>query len=316
MALLADYAITPDVLDVASYSNVKECAARLENIREAMLKEGLVRDLRDGEWKNVFESDERFWHRRGKELVKKLKTQGRLVPCAPARPFRPANDNDWCAEALASHEVRPLQGGVIVTEQVKREHAKERLVARIERLSSAAWWTARGPSVTVRRTATDYEKHLDLVLRYSNLIVLIDPYLDPKKPRYRQIGKLLSHAGNRKPAPKIEIHRACYKGSEHRHKPQMHGDAAYFERRFRSALGKTLRDTDLQIEVFLWDDFHDRYLISNIIGIALQNGFDTTDAPDTVTRWARLSRDDRDDVRREFQRSSRLHKPQGDFKIP
>ena len=40
MALLADYAITPDVFDVMSYPNEEVCEARLELIREPMLTEG------------------------------------------------------------------------------------------------------------------------------------------------------------------------------------------------------------------------------------------------------------------------------------
>ena len=78
MPLLADYAITPDVFDKTSYSTADECAARLESIREAMLTEGLVRDLRDGEWRALFRSDERSWHPRGRELVKKLATRFEL----------------------------------------------------------------------------------------------------------------------------------------------------------------------------------------------------------------------------------------------
>ena len=80
MPLLADYAITPDVFDVASYSTAAECEARLDTIRQVMLTAGLVRDLRDGQWRGVFEPDARPWHRRGLELVKKLAVQGRLVP--------------------------------------------------------------------------------------------------------------------------------------------------------------------------------------------------------------------------------------------
>ena len=45
MPLLADYAITPDVFDVTSYSSGEVCSARLETIREAMLTEGLFRNL-------------------------------------------------------------------------------------------------------------------------------------------------------------------------------------------------------------------------------------------------------------------------------
>ena len=36
MPLLADYAITPDVFDVASYSTPRECEARLDNLRQVM----------------------------------------------------------------------------------------------------------------------------------------------------------------------------------------------------------------------------------------------------------------------------------------
>ena len=79
MPLLADYAITPDVFDVTSYSTPGECEARLDTVREAMLTEGLVRNLRDGEWGALFKSDDRPWHPRGTELVKKLTKQGRLV---------------------------------------------------------------------------------------------------------------------------------------------------------------------------------------------------------------------------------------------
>ena len=86
------------------------------------------------------------------------------------------------------------------------------------------------------------------------------------------------------------------------------GDPDYFKRRFRAALGAPLRETGLNAEVFIWDDFHDRYLISNIIGISLQNGFDTTTNPNSVTRWGRLGRDDRDGVRREFNRAGTQHK--------
>ena len=48
MPLLADYAITPDVFDVTSYSSEEVCGLYLGVIREAMLDDGLVRDLRDG----------------------------------------------------------------------------------------------------------------------------------------------------------------------------------------------------------------------------------------------------------------------------
>ena len=164
MALLADYAITPDVFDETSYSTADECAARIETIREAMLTEGVVRDLRDGAWSRLFLTEHgrrrkptalidakddapvRSWHRRGVEIVRKLHTQRRLVSWRAASLQSPADDGDWCAEALATHEDQPLSGGVIVTKSVKDRYAAEAVVARIDKLSSVSWWAERSPS--------------------------------------------------------------------------------------------------------------------------------------------------------------------------
>ena len=68
--------------------------------------------------------------------------------------------------------------------------------------------------------------------------------------------------------------------------------------------------------VFIWDDFHDRYLISDLVGILMANGLDTDNAPGVVTAWARLERDNRDDVQREFDPSAGRHKLQHRFTIP
>ena len=310
MPLLADYAITPDVFDVTSYSNDEACAASLETIREAMLTEGLVRDLRDGQWRSLFESGNRAWHRSGTELVKKLATQGRLIQHKPVLPNSPHNDQSWCAEALATHASRPLSGGVIVTETVKAGYANEPLVSRIDRLPSAQWWAARSPSVTLQRTLADYQKHLDPVLRCSNSILFIDPHLDPAKRGYHDFGALLALSGGRKPVPKIEIHRARKVWGSKRTFPM-----SYFEDRFHNALVGPLRMAGLQAEVFVWDRFHDRFLISNLIGISLPNGFDTNGRYQS-TRWTRLGRTDSDDIQREFDPSSDRHTLHGRFSIP
>ena len=125
MSLLADYAITPDVLDVASYSNEDACRQSLELIRETMLTEGLVRDLRAGEWRHLFEDNNRSWYRRGKELIGKLVKQNRLIPFVRALPNQPDDDQGWCAEALGTHQTFPFRGGVIVTESVKAAYPQD-----------------------------------------------------------------------------------------------------------------------------------------------------------------------------------------------
>ena len=129
MPLLAEYAITPDVFDVTSYSSVEVCGLHLREIGNVMRTEGLIRDLRAGEWRRLFVGDDRPWHRRGKELVRKLATQGRLVDFPPALTDAPVDDAAWCAEALATHSRLSLTGGIIATQRVKEAYRYETLVA-------------------------------------------------------------------------------------------------------------------------------------------------------------------------------------------
>ncbi len=303
MALLAGYAITPDVFDVNSYSTEDEYRVCLGTIREAMRNEGLVRDLRDGAWSDLLHEEGR--HRWGRELLKKMAKQGRLLRCRPVLPGPPADDLGWCAEALATEDLWPFDGGVITTESVKKVYSADSRVARIDRLASARWWASRSPSVRLgRRLAEDYERHLGPVLRFSNSLMFIDPHLDPTQRRYGSFGTLLQRAGNRVPAPQIEIHRVCYEGSGPGRRLPMREDHDYFRRAFRVLAGP-LRDAGLGAEVFIWSDFHDRYLLSNLVGISLPNGFDVSGAAGVATTWTRLGGEDRDDVQREFDPDAR-----------
>lgn len=305
--LLRDYAITPDVFDDTSYPHPAICDLALPLLQEVLLSEGLVRDLRSGGWRQVFASDGRPWHRRGKELLRKLAQQNRLVSFPPVLATAPASDLEWCEEALGSGRILPFRGGVIATEAVKAAYPDEPLVARIDRLTSAPWWAARSPSVTIPRRLAEYREHLDPVLRCANSLMFIDPHLDPVIRRYGEFAKLVLVAGNRVPAPAIEIHRVCYEGSGASRRFPMLNDPAYFEKRFRGALEAAIRDAGLRLDVFIWDDFHDRYLISDLLGISLPNGLDTTTDPRSVTRWTRLGREDRDDIQREFDQASQRH---------
>jgi len=313
MPLVAEYALTPDVFDVASYTSDEVCGVHLNVIREVMLTEGLVRGLRAGEWRALFASHGRPWHRRAKEVVRKLATQGRLIEVPAALVSAPAGDREWCAEALATHGVRPIAGGVVVTQAVKDSCAADPLVAPIDKLAATPWWTGRSSSVRLVRSLAAYKEHLDQILRCANSILFIDPHLDPGRHRYREFGNLLAHAGRRTPAPLIEIHRVCYEGSG----PSRRILAlAEIEHVFRDVLSTPLRSAGPNTEVFVWDDFHSRHVISNLIGTLMENGFDTSGGPNSITTWARLGPAHRDDVQREFDPASGCHTLRARFRIP
>ena len=313
MPLLADYAVTPDVFDKASYSCDEVCRLHLREIRDVLLAEGLLRDLRDGNWSQVLREDGRDWHP-AKGLVGKMVRQGRLVKHPCFRPTAPGTDVEWCEEALACHSSLPLLGGVIVTESVKEEHKDEPIVARIDRLSMTPWWRDRSPSARLERTRADYRAHLSPVLQHANSVMFIDPHLDPALPRYRALLEVILLAAGRSPPPLIEVHRVVYHGGG---RGRVLYAASDLTTRFLTAWGADLRAAGLSVEVKVWDDFHDRYLISNLVGIQVPNGFDTSNDPSQqITTWVRLGAKDRDDVQREFDPASHRHSLRYQFSVP
>jgi hypothetical protein len=301
MGLLAEYALTPDVFDSTAYSSEEVCGLHLQALRDVLLHEGLVRNLRSGDWVKTFDDSSRPWHQRGKELLKKLRTQHRTVVADATRPTPPQTDAEWCLEALGSHASHPL-AGVIASDATAAPHAGNVTVSSVNRLANAPWWAARSPSVRLGRTLSEYQAVLAPVLRYANSLVFIDPFIDPTDHhQYGGLIKILASLQARSVKPLIEIHRAAWYGGGNDKRPQVKDVAAALQ----PAIQAVAKSAGISVEVFLWDDFHDRYLITDLIGISLPHGFGTTKAPNAQTTWTRLGRDDRDSVQREFDPAHR-----------
>jgi len=310
MALLEEFAITPDVFDISFYSNEEVADVHLKHLKEVILNEALVRDLRKdkGSWTNVFNSQDRPWHKRGLELLKKLAVQNRICSFDAILAQDPVRDEDWCDEALASHSRIPLTG-ILTSSSLAKSFKDNPLVSSIDRLPNARWWQNRSPSIRLKRILKDYQDNLRVILQHSRSIMFIDPHLDPGLPRYNAFTTLFSSIPLHRCAPLIEIHRVCTGSGKNCSFPD-------WKKRFQESLSKTLTKSGHSAEVFIWDGFHDRYLISDLVGISLPYGFDTTLSPNNKTTWTRLGRSDRDDVQREFDEASNAHKLRDKFIIP
>ena len=309
MPLLAEYALTPDVFDMASYSSEEVCGLHLQSLKEVLLHEGLVRDLRAGEWAKNFTRAGRSWHMRGKELLTKLATQRRLVSAPTALPGDPTDDAQWCNEALASHRNQQLTG-IIATDSTAAPHVDTEIISSISKLTSANWWIARSPSVRLARTLKHYELALDLVLQHANSLMLIDPHIDPTNGhQYGDLIRLLAKLQHRAVKPLVELHRASWYDGGQDKIPKVREVVNALTPQL-SALAKSW---GISFDVFLWDDVHDRYLISDLIGISLPYGFATTKAPNAMTTWTRVGRADRDLIQRDFDPAFRA--PRHRFKI-
>ncbi len=295
--MLSELAITPDVFLESSFADPGLSALAWERLCEPVLQECVVRDLYDGSWYPSLVNSGLPLSPRARHLLTRI---SRRLHMASACGNWPEDDAGWCAEALLSDAVQPLDC-VVTIEATKARYPANPLVASIDSLTSHHWWAGRSCSVRLNRTSDDYLRVLGRVLTASNSLMFIDPYLEPTRRGYGEFAQLIRRC-HRPVAPvRIEIHRGCSEGSGRN--TEIPGLTEY-KRRFEEGLMPLLAGVNVKIDVAVWPEFHDRYLISDLIGIALPNGFDTSQRPNDRTTWTRIGRKDRDEIQREFDMSN------------
>jgi hypothetical protein len=211
MSLLLEYSAIPDVFDASSFSSDETAFLYMQNLKDVMMNDAVVRDLRNGEWKDLFSRNGRVWHKRGVELIKKIVSQNRIrkFPCALDKV--PVSDMDWCNEALETHKKEPLTG-IIAGKNTAEIFIANDLVASFDKLHKKTWWK-KDSSIRLDRKEADYMANLKFILLCSNSLMFIDPHIDPRELRYQPFFKIVSVMSNRIEKPLVEIHRCSYVGS-------------------------------------------------------------------------------------------------------
>lgn len=325
--MLAEYALIPDIFDQSCYNSDELCGFHLQILKRALLEDALVRDLHGGAWQTyVHQKTRQACHPKARELLKKLRLQHRLRSMPAASVDRPPSINDWliedwCAETIASHGQEPINGAIATRSTAHQYPTPTKkqppLIAAIDQLQNIRWWQTRSSSRVLHRQTADYLDALRLVFAQARSILFIDPYLNPRKPNFREFQRLLAAIDRPIAPPLLEVHLAL-KGYDSDNPDgldpvQISGQAW---RNCFSAWLPTLRDRQLRIEVFIWDQFHDRYLISDLIGIQAPAGFDVSRNPQETTTWTRISREARDKIQQQFSRNSTHHKLIHHFHLP
>jgi len=309
--ILDEFALIPDIFDARTYSSPDLAPVFLTQIRRPLMEEAQVANLRAGEWMKWVQHNLGDYHLRAKSLITDLLKSGRIVS-RPSQAAEPCHDGrEWCAEALATHAVEPLTGIVASQNLLGEIGHLGGPIETVERLHLAAWWKPGVCTMNRARTLDEYRSVLSPVLRHANSAMFIDPHLDPGEVRYSGFGNIVGLLAGRNPAPMIEIHRVVSHGSGQQRRPQ---PVQFWQTQFEILSGQ-LRALGLKASVFLWDNFHDRFVITNHIGIALSNGFDTTTDPDASMIWSRMERRVADDKQREFHPDAGRHRCVARFEI-
>ena len=298
MSLLPEFAILPDVF----LKSGQDEASRLQlaYLRDAILRVAAVRNLRDGEWQKSLESDLGMMSKSAQELLKSLCKGSRLVPSVPELPTIPCSEAQWCDEALMSAKRHSLTA-IISSPNLDKAHQQQSSVHPLDALSETKLGQMGIDSVQTPFRLAEYLKHIGSILSAARRICFIDPYIDPAHRDYREFLELLRHAGKRHPAPKLEIHRKCAY-TNNRPLKDLNAWKTVF-----ADWHQSLKNDGIAAEVFIWDDFKERYLISELVGLLVGKGFKTNNDPKAKNTWSRLSRENAQSVDREFDDNSHIH---------
>ena len=209
--MLNEFALMPGVLMRPGEPDAELHRSAVAHLSDLLLNDGLVRDLRNGKWRELIANNLGALSLPGKELFESLGKAGRLRPAA-STPLPPPEDVDgWLNEARHSHIDSP-SGNKLTAALVQHSLAEQEddpFSVSILRMQNTDWWPDRSCSVRLDRKTPDYLFHLGPIVRHSNSLMFIDPNLDPTKENYGEFERILKAAVDTKSVSLIEIHRSC-----------------------------------------------------------------------------------------------------------
>jgi len=305
--MLREFAFSPDVFFPDAFgvkgANGEFIAAdnhghlALAALWKGIERFGVIRDLAGGVWGKTLDARRENLHVRSRELLKWLRLDGRIVSAAAHSASAPTNEIEWLVEALASHKADPVIAQFFGTDDFCRSLRAadfQQLPKGISKIPFCSPFSGGGCSIKVERNVAAYISALRPLIKYSRSLMFIDPYLDLQAANYQDFLNLLKEIASVNPDVEIELHRQIKPA----HSGQLRS-ADNWKQSFEQVLTAEPVLENLNIKVFIWDEFHDRYLVSNLMGISIPYGFDTTKKAE-ATRWSMLSPQDANDVREEF----------------
>ena len=292
--MIPELSLSPSIFCSSAFALPEVCAAHLQAMKNIFLEDALIHDLRSGDFSAATLGDENI-HPKGKELMKKMIKKRRLFSVRSALAATSVCPTDWVQEALESHKAMPVSG-IITCGTAKQAFKTDNMIADVANCTSATWWggSVARQSWNPTRTVAGYSHLLEPLLRHANSLVIIDPHFDPSVERYQVLDQLLLPLSARTEKPTVELHRVCYEGSGPNRKILSNNT---IEQRF-SVLSRSLRAIGVVVEVFVWNDDHNRYLLTDLGDFQLGNGLDVSRSVGAMDTWSRIDRITADDISR------------------
>ena len=216
--------------------------------------------------------------------------------------------------------------GVVSTDAfIELSELLDPVLVQVAGVLDHACWQDRPKSIRFPKTKPELQKALTPLLRYANLVTLIDPYMTPAKTRFfdtiQHCADLLGKHDGQQTRGLIHIHAGdpLHIGDDSDKEP-------FADRldRWERELKPVISQWKHTFEVFLWRNqpggkgFHDRHLITEQCGISAPGGLDFEDDPTraNLTSWSWLEPPIiQDIIHREFHRVKSPYKLLGSRRI-
>lgn len=289
--MLLEYSIDPEIFD-----SLEQFQRIIENCG---VSEGrFIANLPNRRWEELVANwlcaKEPNRRRRAEELIVQCKRRHAIIPS------RLCKCQDWIEATIEQNSLQPFKA--VITE---KDIIPSRLSLDDLSVDTEPWRSKRNDRIPI--DAVSIGNTAAPLLRISREIVLLDPYFDPKKARYRQsIAELVKHSisNGRKP-DRFECHCKINSTQVNRN-PSDSRDAwtHRFVRDCRNTLTEQL-PCGFQMTIVLWDEIpgkeimHARYVMTEIAALNFEHGLDDSERDATTdvswlspevhqSRWADL----------------------------
>lgn len=293
--MLDEFALMPATLLPRGYLSPDHFEILVKPLERAFLERALIRDLHNAHWREYVTKEQMvdapIW---ASKMLEAFIQNKRLRPVREEKSDRPRTDSEWYDEAKLSNEREKLTG-IIVAEKLNEHRGN---VSSVRDLDDAHFWKDRHARV-VKRTVENYIQELNLIIECANSFMLIEPNFMPENKRFSGffLGLLEEIKKKNKGTPRIELH--CKK------KNFQNLGAESVKKFFDRHIGSQCRSLKMPISVFVRSGRpHDRYLITDIIAISSDNGFDVDLGQVHTTVWHRLTKEVADSVQRQYDCNS------------
>lgn len=298
--MLYEFALSPGIFEEGLITSNDHLARDLVRILDGLQHNGLIANLCDGNLRREIgrkiaslpSGPLREDLRCGLEMLDKRQ---RFISRPYVGPGWPDDDVSWFQEAVNAHSNESFYS-IVTTEATVNGRLCPPCTLKIGSVCSSNLWTSRQNSRRIERRAAVFQDVLRPVLRNAKSLMLIDPHIQPERPRYFRSLQALVELAYERPLPAtlkvFEIHsktRAVY---------------SWYHSELRSRIGPLI-PSGCQARLVLWEDpedrFHNRFILTNFCGISVGRGLDESDHGVDHDDWEIIDEPHREDVWNRFR---------------